>query len=95
MYGLGEAVDANAVVFSQDVERLRSVVQVSAASVIKTDQMKDYFGGSRKELKDALQQIADIDQAHRRKFMDELNVVSATIKKGFEEVEGTLGVWGT
>ena len=54
--------------------------------------MDRYLGENRKEVKEALQQIAELDKDTDRKFRDELNEMSEKIKKGFDGFATSLSI---
>ena len=56
------------------------------------EQVDRYLGENRKEVKEALQQIAELDKATDRKLRDELNEMSEKIKKSFDGFATSLSV---
>ena len=56
------------------------------------EQVDLYLGENRREVKEAIQQIAELDKATDRRLRDELNVMSEKIKKGFDGFAASLSV---
>ena len=54
--------------------------------------MELYLGENRKEVKEAIQQIAELDKATERRLRDELNDMSEKIKMGFDGFATSLSV---
>ena len=56
------------------------------------EQVDRYLGENRNKVKEALQQITELDKATDLKLRDELNVMSEKIKKGFDGFAISLSV---
>ena len=88
--GIHEAVDTHVQILTNVTTRLMAVEQVSAASVLKTEQMERYLASSHQEIADSLEKINANDVAQDNKLRSDLNILSSRLHEAHGELEGKL-----